>query len=107
MKIKDAHTTANMNGGHKYLGHFGKKKFINAGHNTSAVVDVFSKGIEKVGRAFNTEHGKALKAADAAVAPAEEAVYRFPRGSAMEKTDKTARRKQLDKAIDGADGSQD
>lgn len=100
MKIKDAQTTANMNEGHKYLGHFAKKKFINAGHNTSEVVNVFSKGIEKVGRAFNTERGKALKAADEAVAPAKEAVYRFPRGSAMEDTDTTKRRKALDKAIE-------
>lgn len=96
MKRKDAHSTANMTEGHKYLGHFAKKQFINAGHNTSEVVSVFSKGIEKVGRMFNTERGKALKAADAAVAP----LTGQKGGVSDQEVDRTARRKQLDKAIE-------
>lgn len=96
MKQKDAYETANLNEGHKYLGHFAKKEFINVGHNTSGVVDVVSKGIEKVGRAVGTERGKSLDAADAAVAPV-----------ASGKKDTTARRKTIDKVVDGDDGSQD
>jgi 4-aminobutyrate aminotransferase-like enzyme len=91
MKVKTAAETAGLHEGHNYLGHFKQAKHINRGHNSNGVIDLVSKGMEAVGKAADTEKGKAIKAA-------EKVLEQTP---SEKQQKKTLRERQIDKAVEG------